>query len=289
MQTESTNGSPISSNFLERLKTLCCRVYIKAHSMIAPVRTGHTSFGHRFRCDIRDFIQMRIYFFHTWEPRLTSFMQERIKAGDTVVDAGANVGYFSCLMSSLVGEGGRVVAIEASPIIFDQLTANVRENGCDNVQLLNLAVWVEPAEMSLYLDYPRNQGRTTLVPEVSRAPVSTTRCDRFINIVAPYIADISFIKVDVEGAERPVLEDILANRARFKRPLNVVAEISAKNTDMIAEFANSGFACFRLDNVYDVGFYRAAKAKDPAALDPSLTEASKRSANLDGDYVFTLG
>jgi FkbM family methyltransferase len=286
--TESTSAMQVQSGFLQRCKTLACRINIKLNSIVAPRRVGRTFFGHRFRCDIRDFIQVRIYFFHIWEPRLTSFMQQRIKAGDTVVDVGANIGYFSCLMSNLVGETGQVLAIEASPGIFSQLTANVQENGCSNVQMLNLAVWERPGEITMYLEHPRNQGRTTLLAQSSGAPVGTIRCDRLVNILSLYIEDISFIKVDVEGAERPVLEDILANVSRFKRPLNVVAEISPNNADLIAEFAKSGFDCFRLENVYDVGFYMAARAKDPAALDPCLKPIAASDGHLDGDYVFVL-
>lgn len=278
----------LRSGFLQRGRTLSCRLYVKLNSMIAPLRVGQTFLGQRFRCDIRDFVQVRIYFFHIWEPRLTSFMQRQIKDGETVVDLGANIGYFSCLMSSLVGNRGRVLAIEASPVIFRQLIANVQENGCRNVHMLNLAVWEKPGEIDLYLEHPRNQGRTTLLPQGSGTLMGTTPCDRLANIVAADIEKISFIKVDVEGAERPALEDILANVSRFRRPLSVVAEISPSNRDLIAKFSGSGFECFWLENVYDFGFYSAAKAKDPAALDPCLKPIPSENGSLDGDYVFIL-
>lgn len=38
-----------------------------------------------------------------------------LKAGDTVIDAGANAGLFTVMASSLVGESGRVIAVEPDP------------------------------------------------------------------------------------------------------------------------------------------------------------------------------
>ncbi len=91
------------------------RVYMKLNGWLYPRRTAVTFFGCKIGCDIRDLLQKRIYFFKTWEPELSSFMAQRLRRGDTVVDVGANIGYFTTLMSRIVGETGQVISIEALP------------------------------------------------------------------------------------------------------------------------------------------------------------------------------
>ncbi|WTK83170.1 FkbM family methyltransferase [Streptomyces sp. NBC_01511] len=65
---------------------------------------------------------------------LTRWMQGRLRPGDTFVDVGANIGYYSVLAAQLVEARGRVVAIEASPGFRQKLQQQVRLNGCGNVR-----------------------------------------------------------------------------------------------------------------------------------------------------------
>jgi len=47
----------------------------------------------------------------------------------TVVDVGANIGYYTWLASQRVGPSGRVVAIEPGPYAFERIQRVTRENG----------------------------------------------------------------------------------------------------------------------------------------------------------------
>lgn len=84
-------------------------------------------------CDTRDFIQRRVFYFNIYEPNLTYYILSRVRSGDHVVDVGANVGYMTLLLSSIVGEIGKVVAIEASPSTFSLLSRNLELNNTQNV------------------------------------------------------------------------------------------------------------------------------------------------------------
>jgi FkbM family methyltransferase len=64
-----------------------------------------------------------------WEPGVTRALSSLVKQGMTVVEVGANVGYFTTLLGRLVGPQGRVFAFEANPAIFDLLTENIDING----------------------------------------------------------------------------------------------------------------------------------------------------------------
>ena len=51
-----------------------------------------------------------------WEPSVTELVSDEIRSGDTVLDIGANVGYYTLLFAELVGEHGRVFAFEPDPM-----------------------------------------------------------------------------------------------------------------------------------------------------------------------------
>jgi hypothetical protein len=92
---------------------------------------ARTAFGFHVEGDSKDLIQQWVYYFGIWEPALTTWIRRRLRRGDLFVDVGANIGYFALLASKAVGRSGRVVAIEASAVIFDSLRRNIVANGRD--------------------------------------------------------------------------------------------------------------------------------------------------------------
>jgi FkbM family methyltransferase len=63
-----------------------------------------------------------------WEPFETSLIVSRLKAGDVFVDVGANIGYFTIIAASLVGEQGQVYAFEPDPENYRLLQENCAHN-----------------------------------------------------------------------------------------------------------------------------------------------------------------
>ncbi len=59
-----------------------------------------------------------------WQQATTRWLREHLQAGAVVVDIGAHVGYFATLAARLVGESGKVVAIEPDPVNADALAMN---------------------------------------------------------------------------------------------------------------------------------------------------------------------
>ena len=127
-----------------------------------------------------------------------------IKLGDTVYDIGGHAGYMSLLFSVLVGEGGRVVTFEPSPVNYARVCANIDANRRSNVTVVNAAVsdhegvafLQEHGSMSaLVSDGDENGGASK---------VRTIRLDDFVygDDNPPPI----FVKIDVEGRAGAVLE-----------------------------------------------------------------------------------
>ena len=51
----------------------------------------------------------------SYEPHVTAAVRRMLRPGDTFLDIGANIGYFTLMGSSLVGSTGRVIALEPNP------------------------------------------------------------------------------------------------------------------------------------------------------------------------------
>lgn len=51
-----------------------------------------------------------------WEPTETSVLRSQLRPGDTFINVGANIGYYTVLGSKLVGENGHVIAFEPDPV-----------------------------------------------------------------------------------------------------------------------------------------------------------------------------
>lgn len=135
------------------------------------------------------------------------------KEGGLMVDAGANIGYFTLLWAS-AGAQNRVEAFEASPRVFPVLRSNVKKNAhcASRVVSHNLALGAAPDSMDFDLGPPEQDGWGGLVaqPSGQSVQVLVRRLDEELQD-----ADITFLKVDVEGADTWVLQgasDLLSNR-----------------------------------------------------------------------------
>lgn len=67
-----------------------------------------------------------------WQYWVTAFLCRNLDRGETAYDLEAGYGYFTLLMSELVGAEGRVVALEYNPWLFQLLRRNLSLNGRDN-------------------------------------------------------------------------------------------------------------------------------------------------------------
>jgi FkbM family methyltransferase len=169
-----------------------------------------------------------IYFFHGGLPHerySEAFFGTFIKRGDVVLDIGANVGYFTRLMSTLVGEGGRVHAFEPSPSALRLLRENVRR--LENVQLHELAVSDTRGTSSFSIQ--EHGDTSSLGDDPGSNKVIRVQTDTLDNILGA-AGRIDLIKIDVEGYEYEVLRGAL-QIIREQQPLVYFEYIERYGTD----------------------------------------------------------
>lgn len=154
------------------------------------------------------------------EPEVLALMYMALRPGDTAVDAGANIGFFTLFMQQLVGEIGTVTAFEPSRLNYNKLKQNIR--GVAGVQAINCALYDENISLPWY-EQLEDTGQSSLVPPKSSLEksydVEACRLSDWLVLDTPRL-----IKIDCEGAEEHVLrgaEPILKRGVPF-----VVCELS---------------------------------------------------------------
>jgi FkbM family methyltransferase len=183
------------------------------------------------------------------QPYLAALLRRILSPGMTFVDVGANIGYFSLLGAQIVGEVGRVLAIEPGERNCRLIHRSVVRNQLRNVHLHPYAISDQQGALT-YLAQGSNGtiadlDATTDVPPGGRL-VSTTTLD---NLLAG-LDRVDVIKLDVEGAEARVLRGA-ARTFQQHRPV-VVSEVSPLLLEKISGMsAQSYLACF-LDLGYEL-------------------------------------
>jgi FkbM family methyltransferase len=182
----------------------------------------------RFTADSSDMLGRYIYYFGQWEPEISFLMRQRLRPGDTFVDVGANLGWYTLLAAHAVSTAGRVVSIEASPENFSCLKQNVRSNHLENVRLVNEAVWSSQCRLPLFQGPRNHSGISTVMPSFA---ASHRGCEKACEINArplselltpQEISTLRILKIDVEGAEceaflglEPILDSVPENLEIF--------------------------------------------------------------------------
>lgn len=177
--------------------------------------------------------------FDSTEPEFP-LLNRYIRSGDWCLDIGAGIGKYSCRMSALAGPEGRVLAFEPADENFAILTANARHFPYRNVSLINLAVSENQTPVELRTPLRASglvaYGLTRIVPE--KTPLSKDEViSRSLAITIDSLAlenPITFIKIDVEGHELPVLRGMEQTLIRYHPVLLVEINDPAVSTFLAA-------------------------------------------------------
>lgn len=147
---------------------------------------------------------------NNYEAAEIRLVKQSIKTDMTVVDIGANIGYFTLLFSQLSGKNGRVLAFEPEPENLGFLEKNIQVNNCKNIEVVAVAL----AESKGYIDFfvPEHTRSTAsmvasnLIYEkgVNKISVPTESLDEYLSSIG--VSKVDFIKIDVQGAENIVFK-----------------------------------------------------------------------------------
>jgi FkbM family methyltransferase len=146
-----------------------------------------------------DAISDPLAFTGTYEPRLTRRVAELARSGGMLIDAGANLGYFSLLWCAL-NPRNDCIAFEASPRTYPLLKMNIARNGFEKrVTSCPLAVGRERGTAQFNLG-PAEQfgwGGLSLAQTNDTVKVDVVKIDQMV----PEDRLVALLKIDIEGAD----------------------------------------------------------------------------------------
>jgi FkbM family methyltransferase len=153
----------------------------------------------------------RHMFFNEYEREETERIAQLVRPDMTVLDIGANLGYFTLQMARLAGGGGKIHAFKPNPEMFTRLEENVRFNpelADGRIKIHRLALGEKEGEAEFFCPITGSEGVGGL-KDIQRAPlrevikVSVQTLDDFL--AEQKITRVDFIKMDIEGGELGVL------------------------------------------------------------------------------------
>ena len=145
---------------------------------------------------------------HSYEPGISALLERYVRPGMAVIDIGANIGYLTMLLASIVQRTGLVVAVEPNPENVRLIEASRRINGFEQVRVLQVAAGRDVGLLALNVSH--SNGVTGELPADLNAILASRLVPCFpLQEILNTDRRIDLIKLDAEGAEYNALMGLL--------------------------------------------------------------------------------
>lgn len=227
------------------MKNLIHKILYRTLSLEGYLRTVSRLFFLWQRLGIGRYAPATEYVYHL--PRL-------VRAGDTAVDIGANLGYYARTISRLAGPSGKVYAVEPVAPIRRVLSRNLRR--CGNVEILPYALGTESKPIVMANDSARETGyfgtgQNFVNDAGEKADVEFTAQMRRGSELFAALPRLDFIKCDIEGYEMVVMNEMRPLLEKF-HPTVLIETGGANRPQIVALFTELGYTGYTLDRGREV-------------------------------------
>lgn len=162
------------------------------------------------------------FLFGDYDAAAWRILRRLLGRGDVVVDAGANIGWYTALFARTVGPEGRVIGFEPLPRFAACARETIALNGVAvNAELHECGLGREPGSfvVNTFVGLP---GGHASVSDLGRSDAEPHECqvtslDRFV--ASQELDRVHLMKVDVEGYEREVFQGAAALLGRSDGPI----------------------------------------------------------------------
>lgn len=203
-------------------------------------------------------IQLAAKYRHvTWNPDEYRAFRAAVRRGMTVLDVGANVGAYTLMFATWVGEKGRVIAFEPAPDAREGLRTHVALNRFDDRVTIVEAAASSSVGQARFAVHPSGGSSALASADAGNLPCITVATETIDSVCRTHGLLPAVIKIDVEGAELDVLRG--ARHTLALPGLHVFVEFHPEawrragiaRTDIEAELRGQGFVVEPLDPAYD--------------------------------------
>lgn len=194
-----------------------------------------------------------------WEIWIAQLLSRTIESGWNCIDIGANCGYYTLLMADLVGNSGRVLAVEPNQKLASLVDRSVRVNGFKSyVEVSDKAASNRVGE-AIQLCVPNGLLGDSTIQYPSKLnshnsssqyfPIITTTIDELVNDWS----HVNFIKIDAEGAEWLIWQGMQETLSKNLK-LNIILEFTNYRPtyydprEFITEIVKAGFSLNYVDD-----------------------------------------
>lgn len=151
-----------------------------------------------------------------YEPYETQCHKMFLRKGDTCIDVGANLGYYSFLYAKYVGNTGKVISFEPELENFSLLQRGILANNFANISAYQAAVGAKQETLTLYKSKDNlGDHRTWETSGREKVQIACVSLDKFLQD----LPKVDFLKVDTQGYEILVL---MGAQQLIKRSPNLI-------------------------------------------------------------------
>jgi FkbM family methyltransferase len=209
-----------------------------------------------------------------FEKNSTNIIRTLVKHGGIVLDIGANIGYYSVIMSKLVGIDGKVICFEPTMHYRDVLKKNIEINNLNNIEVFSFGLSNRKQEMEISIG-----ASSATLHEPEETINNKKREIVYLRTLDECISDmnidrIDFIKIDVDGHEPAFLEGAIKSIEKYS-PV-ILLEVNHLN------YIESDICAWDFyDSLIEQGFYVYSEI--------GLTEFASRSEFLKecGNFAYS--
>jgi len=207
--------------------------------------------GRKFKT-IEDRLFLRVIFDRDYEPFLSAIPEKILSSEDNAVDVGANFGWYTTLFASLSTDG-KVFSYEPAIRTFKILSENIVKNNLNNVSCKNVGVGSGAGVMILDQGEDSESGLAHIVDRANENSVEIQILSLNSDL-EDYKNDIAYIKIDVEGYEKNVLDGAtqilnVENQPIIQIELNEEALVRAgsSRSETLSMLSDMGYEFWEID------------------------------------------
>lgn len=173
--------------------------------------------------------------YREYEPFETDLVKAAVRLGNTVLNVGANIGYYAVLCSGLVGKAGKVIALEPHPDNFQLLRKNIAQNEAWNVEALEVAAGAVEGYIQLFPSRTNSGDHSVFLrKDEERNPIDI-KVVTLDNLLQELDIEPDVLIIDVQGAELAVLKGVQRYLHKRSKPLKLFLEVWPQGIRMTEE------------------------------------------------------
>lgn len=170
------------------------------------------------------------------------------RLGDIVIDLGAGIGTETLIFSKLVGDLGKVFAIEAHPKTFHYLQKLKYFNSLNNVFIFNIAIGSSKDKV-IITNYENHQANKIVNKKNIKNgfEIDQITMDEFV--IKNKIDKIDFLKINIEGSEKFIIDGLINSISIIRNIAVSCHDFLNDNKDQIIK---KSFIKFLDENDFDI-------------------------------------